>query len=124
LENIMRCINLRKRFPDCKITHDPATEDRRDAWLMQIPCRFGIIYPHGGDQLAVEVDGHPSAVKRLTAMDLLHQQNGDGEHTFIFHVDAFDSVAAVVLPRRKRRYSPATLEQMKSRLALVRAGKP
>ncbi len=62
---MVECINLRERFGDrYRIGHDPAAvtyAERQDRWMQTIPCTGGgvIIYPHGGDLLAVEIDYRP-----------------------------------------------------------------
>jgi hypothetical protein len=109
------CINLLERFgKDYKITFDPAYDSghvpRRclGPWLLQLPCRGkGVtIYPFGGDRLAVEVDGRPGLVKKLTALPGVEVwQDGDREKTFLFDVGLFDQVAALVRPLRRRRLS-------------------
>jgi hypothetical protein len=78
------CVNLAARFGrDFKVTHDPAARTRRqkrDPWLMQLPCRGkGVtVYPFGGDRLAVEVDGRPGLAKQLAATPGVEiWQNGD-----------------------------------------------
>lgn len=107
------CINLKKQFPQHRITYDPACEDKHDPWTFQIPCRLGTIYPHGDDRLAVEVDYHPSAVRKLAALPgLYHYQYGDGEHTFVFHLGSFSQVAEIVKPRKKKTISPAYREKL------------
>jgi hypothetical protein len=111
------CINLKTQFPKHRITYDPACEDKRDPWYFQIPCRMGTIYPYGHDILAVEVDHHPSAVRKLEAMrELIHHQYGEGEHTFFFHVREFNKVAKVVKPQRKRTVSPEYKKKLLERL--------
>ena len=68
----MDCINLQEQFgQQYRITFDPAynpkhvPRDKLDAWMMLIPCRRGVIYPHGGDLLIVEVDGRRVTANRL-----------------------------------------------------------
>lgn len=111
-----KCINLRTAFPTCRITHDPAFEDKKDPWSFQIPCRLGVIYPFDHNTLAVEVDNHPLAVKQLgelVGMDHgTHWQAGDREHTFLVPARMFEQVAAIVHPRRKR----VLTEQHKAKL--------
>ncbi len=114
-----RCVNLRQRFGDrYKITFDPALEVRGDPWMMQIPCRFGTIYPHGGDILAVECDYHPGIAARITALGLYERQSGHSERTFLFHVDDFAKVAEVVKPRRRH---PPRKGRTAAEMANVRA---
>jgi len=115
---ILTCINLRERFGRRYRTgFDDAAGNRDDPWMMTIPGRFGTIYPHGRDRLAVEVDGHPRIAKQVAAIPgiVLHQ-DGDDEKTFVFPVDLFDQVAAIVEPKRVKRL---TDEQ---RARLVEAG--
>ncbi|OAI39805.1 hypothetical protein AYO40_05450 [Planctomycetaceae bacterium SCGC AG-212-D15] len=115
----MECINLRERYgADFKITTDQSAETRDDPWMWQTPCLRGMIYPHGGDFLAVEVDYRAVTARKLAAIPgvVLHQ-DGDHEKTFLFPSELFDAVAAVVLPRRKRRLSPEQRSAAIGRLA-------
>ena len=110
------CVNLRDRFGDTyRITFDPAYDPRhvplekRDACMMQIPCLQGVIFPFGGDVLAVDTVRHHAAARKLAALEGVwtHQDGGwGGEMCFLFHVDLFDAVAAIVKPRKRRRLSP------------------
>jgi hypothetical protein len=71
-----------------------------------------VIYPAGGDRLAVEVDYHPHVARRLAAIPGVELwQDGDREKTFVFPVELFDVVAAVVQPRKRRRPTNLTPEQ-------------
>ncbi len=118
---ISTCINLRERFgKQYRISHDEAASaggERADPWMMTIPGRFGTVYPHGGESLAVEIDGHPRIAKQVEAIPgiVLHQ-DGNYEKTFVFPVDLFDQVAAIVELKRVKRL---TDEQ---RARLVEAG--
>lgn len=101
------CIDFRKRFgSELRIGLDPSAASPTDPWMLTLKCRFGTIYPHGGDRLAVEVDHHPGIARQLVALPgvVLHQ-DGDREKTFLFDAAEFDSVAAIVLPRKRRRLS-------------------
>lgn len=105
------CINLAARFgDDYRITADPAVEgrnDKQDVWMMQIPCHRGIIYPYGGETLAVEVDQHNILARRLSEIEgITPYQDGEYEKTFLFHVDMFPVVAEIVRPRMRRKLSP------------------
>jgi hypothetical protein len=106
------CVNLCERFGDrYRVRHDPAADapsQRKDPWTMTIPCRSGaVIYPYGGDLLAVEIDYHTHLAKRLAAIPGVRpHQCGDGERTFLFPVELFDQVAKLVKPRLKRRLTP------------------
>lgn len=104
------CINLRDRFGDrYRITFDPAYSARHvpreklDPWMMLVEFRGGNIYPHGGDLLAVEVEGRRFLRKRLAALPgLTLKQDGDDFQSWTFPVEQFDAVAEIVQPRRRR----------------------
>jgi hypothetical protein len=76
-------IDLWQRFGDrFRLTFDEvATVGGRngDPWLMQIPCRLGTIYPHGGEILALEIDYHDFTAARLRRAGLVLAQDGDRE---------------------------------------------
>jgi hypothetical protein len=104
----MSCLNLLELFGDkyritfnCAYTARGVPRDKWDSWMMQIPCREGIvIYPHGGTTLAVELTGHRNLVKVLAALGLKLWQDGDRDRTFLFDVSMFPQVAAIVKPHR------------------------
>jgi hypothetical protein len=80
-----------------------------DPWLMTLPCRFGTIYPYGRGRLAVAMDYHPGKARQVAQIPgVLHAQAGDHEQTFVFPVQLFGQVAAVVRPYRRRRVSPVS----------------
>ena len=118
------CINLRDRFGDhYRITFDPAYDpayvprSKLDPWYMVIPCKRGLtIYPHGGDWLAVEIDGHPYIAKRVQKLlGVALHQSGDQERTYVFPVSVFPSVAKIVEPKRRPRLSDEQRERMGAR---------
>jgi hypothetical protein len=126
------CPNLAELFGDrYKVTYDPAYDrpndpDKRDPWMMQLPCERGTLYPHGGNLLAVEVDNHAPTARKVAALPDVHVHQGDdgkpagdprkgwgGDMTFVFPLALFERVAALLRPRRRRRLS----EEQKVRLA-------
>jgi hypothetical protein len=69
------CINLVERFgTDYRITfeegyaHKGMHRDNLDPWYMQIPARFGTIYPYGGNTLGVMIDNHRYVSKKLAGL--------------------------------------------------------
>jgi hypothetical protein len=121
------CVNLLATFgEEYRVTWDESREGRDESpWLMQVPCRYGTIYPQGGDLLAVEVDGHGKLAARLgRGLGLKIHQGDDGkpatdprkdwsgDMTFLFPVARFAEVAEVVQPRRRPRPSPAQLANL------------
>jgi hypothetical protein len=116
------CLNLRELFGDrYKIDHDPAAwtaSERADPWMMTLPCARGVIYPHGPDTLALEVDGRRGIAAKVAAIPgVTLAQDGDWEKTFLFHVDLFERIAAIVKPRRRRQLSPEQRAASAARLA-------
>ena len=118
------CINLTERFGDrYRIAFDPAYDpkfrprDKLDPWSMVIPCQRGEIYPYGEETLVVEVEGRPIIRKRLNALDCtVTHQEGDNFGAFRFHVNHFDAVAKIVLPRKRRQLSEDQRRQSAERL--------
>jgi hypothetical protein len=119
----MNCINLQQQFGTrYRVTFDAAyspkhvPRNKLDPWTMQMPCQRGVVYPHGGDVLAVEVEGRRVTANRLRQLDCTTTfQEGDSFLAVTFHVADFDEVAAIVKPRRRRQVS----EVERQRLALI-----
>jgi hypothetical protein len=126
------CVDLRRlaggRY---RIGWDPAYDprkvprDRRDPWMLQIPCRDGcVIFPHGGNFLAVECGRRRR--RALRKLGLRVHQDGDDGATFLFGVKDFGRVAAVVRPLRRRKGRPLTeaeRDALRRRLVLARAAR-
>src|SRR5262249_28340835 len=108
------CINLQALYGKTyRITYDRSYSPRnvlkveRDAWMMEIPCKYGTVYCHGQDRLAVEVDNHPNMSNALNALEGVSlYQDGEKEKTFLFPLELFDKVAEIVHPRRRRHGKP------------------
>ena len=85
---------------------------------MQIPCRECdlVIYLHGEGLLAVQCDRHPFVAKQLVALGLCLIQDGDHEKTFVFPIELFEKVAAIVKPRKRRVLSEEQREVLRARL--------
>src|SRR5262249_40917677 len=121
---MITCLNLRALYGDrYRITFDQAYAPRNvpreklDPWAMQLPCRFGCIFPHGGELVAVEVDYHAKVARALTTVPgVVLYQDGDHEKTFVFHVDLFDQVTATVKPYRRRQWAEEGRRNVAERL--------
>lgn len=113
------CIDLHDRFGDVfQVARDPAAESRVDPWSLVLLCRHGVIYPYGTSRLAAELDGHPCLARRLAALPGVSViQDGDRERTFLFGLQQFDAVAAIIRPRRRRRLPPEQHAACRERLA-------
>ncbi len=123
----MTCINLKERFGDVyKIQYEESYHADRgenartvDPWYMQIPCQHGHICPWGGGILVACTDRRGSVAKRLAKLPCAEMwQDGDDGINVKFHVDDFESIAAIMKPKRRRRLSPehrqAAIERLKS----------
>lgn len=84
------CINLEERFGQrFKVVYEESYYTERtmnslvDPWLMVIPCRYGHIFPHGGNTLAASVDGHTRIAGLLRCLPCckVHQDGDGGELT-------------------------------------------
>lgn len=99
-------INLMERYGKrYRIGFDPAYDpkgrprDKLDPWYMELPGQRGTIYPHGGNDLAVMVDGHPiiaGQIGRIPGVEII--QDGDDEKTFRFPAELFQTIARIVRP--------------------------
>ena len=107
------CINLRQAYgEDFRIGIDPAYDapglhlDKLDPWCFILPCRYGCIWPYGGQVLAVDIDYHGRVAKKVAELrGVWVLCDGDREKTYLFHARMFDQVAALVMPRRRRKMS-------------------
>jgi hypothetical protein len=101
------CINLRERFGHYRIEYDPAHHGRSDdPWLQIIPCRYGHIYPYGGDKLGVATSRKIGLqLARLPGVEVW--QDGDDGINLVFPHDLLPDVAKIVKPRRKRKLDAA-----------------
>lgn len=121
---IPECINLAKRFGDryrirreesYRADHGDGAR-ANDLWMNIIPCRYGHIFPHGGNLLAASVDGHPNVAGVLRRMKCcrVHQDGDFGELTVLFDVADFAKVARIMRPRRRRQPSALELERLRA----------
>ena len=130
LSGKVKPINLREQFGhQYQIVHDEAYAVEKpqfrvdeEAWLEQIPCKYGHIYPHGGTTLGAWSD-RPSRRRLLRelACCTVHVE-GDHEINVLFDVKDFESVARILKPRRRRRLSDTQLRKCSQRLSVHRFG--
>ena len=83
-------------------------------WLLEIACRYGTIYPWGGDVLAAAVTNRRVGTKVATLAGILTSR-GDSERVATFNVKDAENVFALMKPYRRRHLSPerrAKLVQM------------
>ena len=83
-----------------------------DLWLLTIPCLHGHVFPFGPGMLAASTNRHGGIAGRLAALPgcRVHQDGDDGL-TVVFPEAMFQAVAAIIRPRRRRRWSEAQRAQ-------------
>ena len=85
-----------------------------DPWNLEIRCKYGKVYPHGGKFLQAYTDRR---IKRGELRDIpgvkLHQW-GDTECTVIFPVEVLPAVLDVLKPRVKRTVDPERMKHLRS----------
>lgn len=125
----MTCVDLRQRFGDrSRIRREAdgatwyATPDAERVWLLELPCRHGVVYPHGDSILAAVVTGR-QARRRILALPCLRSRRGDVELVVTFHVDDAEQVLAVLKPKRRRVLSPAQRAAAMAGLAKAQEGR-
>ena len=81
-------------------------------WYVEVLCRYGLIYPKGGDILLAYAT---SGVKRhLAAMSLEHHQYDGNNEVFRVPVGMLDEVAAILKPKRRRASFIPSPEQLRA----------
>jgi hypothetical protein len=120
------CVNLMERFGSrYKISFDPVVaprgcqRDKIDPMLQVLRCRFGEIYPQGGDLLAIELRNHPHIARQLreSGCCIVHQE-GDGEVSLLFPMEHFETVAEIVKPHRRPQISDERRRELAEQVQL------
>lgn len=102
--------------------HEPGM--RIDPWNLQIPCKYGSIYPHGENKLqAWIVEGHSLTRAKMKALPCVQiHQDAHDELTVIFDLADLPTVAALMGARKRKVLSvehkakaAAALESRRSR---------
>jgi hypothetical protein len=74
-------------------------------WLLELPCRYGVVYPHGGELLAAAITSRRMG-HRVAALPYIRSSRGDEERVVTFYVD--DAFRHHRPCRRARSTSPST----------------
>ena len=75
-----------------------------DPYFIEILCKYGMIYPMGGDTLLAYAN---EGIKRhLVKMGVDHHQYDGNNEVFRFPVAKLDEVAAVIKPKKRRTLDP------------------
>lgn len=117
---MLTCVDLRERFgtryrarkeADGATWYDTPEAER--VWLLELPCRYGFVYPHGAEMLAAVVTGR-YARQQVAALPCIVSRRGDEELVVTFRVDDAETVLAILKPRRRRQVSPEQREQLRA----------
>jgi len=119
------CIDLSERFGSrYRVTHEESYTAERgqhgrthEPCLQMIPCRHGSIYVHGGELLGASTKFRGRVAKRLAALPCVRiAQDGDDGVNVVFRVTDFDTVAAILKPKRRRKLTPEQVAERTERL--------
>jgi len=100
------CVDVEYEFPRLRVrmTEDHVPGSAVSAWNKEIVCKYGVIFPWGGDHLvAFATEGHRNAgasLKRLKCAE--EHQYCDDETQVKFHKKHFNEVAKIMRPLKKR----------------------
>jgi len=97
-----------------RIKKDSAISNRRkvDPMYYIIPCKYGEIFPYGGDFLAAMVTSIRIANEVRSWSELEVTQDADDAVIFKFHVKHFEKVADRIMARKKKRLSKEHREKL------------
>ena len=108
-------LNLKARFPRYRIAREEGSEQNDPAgWI--IPAKYGHVYAHSEELLAVATIGRGIVRRLLTVPGLRIVQDGSDGANCIFPPTSFDAVAGIIRAKRRRQLSP------KQRARLIAAG--
>jgi hypothetical protein len=88
-----------------------ATPEAERVWLLELACKYGVVYPQGGEILASTITSRIMG-RRVAALPCIRSSRGDIERVVTFHVDDADQVLAIMQPRRRRHVSPEERERL------------
>lgn len=101
----MECIDLQDLFGEqYRIESELGKQRITDPWDAILLCKYGHIYPHGGNLLAVATNKRGPLANRLASLRCVTvTQDGDDGINAVFELEDFDTVAEIIQPRRRRR---------------------
>jgi len=113
------CVDLAARFgaryrlreEAAGVTWVETPEDER-IWLWELPCRYGVVYPYGGDLLAAVATGRVR--QRVGRLPCIRSRRGDEELVVTFPVDDAEAVLTLLRPYRRRQVSAAERERLRA----------
>jgi hypothetical protein len=111
-------IDLRAHFGDryrvcweANGTTRSAWPEAERSWLLELRCKYGIVYPQGGAILAATITSRQIG-RRVAALSCIRTSRGDVERVVTFHLDDAELVLALLKPHRRRQVSPEERERL------------
>lgn len=118
------CVNLQERFGRRYRVRWEAdgrtkTKWRKEEWpwLMEIRCRYGVVFPRGGDVLGA-ITTRPRIGRRLRALQCVLTARGDAETAVTFYARDAAAVFRLLRPFRRRQVTPMERERLCALLAV------
>jgi len=87
------------------------TSEQDRVWLLELLCKYGVVYPQGGDILAATITSRKIG-KMVAALPCIRSSRGDIERVVTFHVDDADAVLELLRPSRRRQVSPEERDRL------------
>lgn len=88
-----------------------AWPEAEQSWLLELRCKYGIVYPQGGAILAATITSRQIG-RRVAALPCIRTSRGDVERVVTFHVDDADAVFELLRPSRRRQVSPEEQDRL------------
>jgi len=114
----MTCVDLAARFgARYRLGWEADGATRADwprdewPWLRRVNCRYGVVYPVGGEILAAWTNRRRIGAQ-LRALPCVRAARGDVETVVLFHVDDAAPVFAVLRACKRRRLSATARAQL------------
>lgn len=114
------CINLQERFGKrYRVGFEANSATRYQwpegdrAWLLEVRCRYGSVYPKGGEILQA-MTPRPRLGAKLRALPCVLTARGDADTVVTFHVDEAPAVFALLKPYRRRQVSASERERLRA----------
>jgi hypothetical protein len=97
-----------------RLDHDPAADaGDTNPWMATLAGRYGVVYPHGRDTLAVETDDGRVAARLAEVLgDAPPYQHGENFWCYLFPAALLVGVAAVIKPPKERRLSARARQRL------------
>jgi hypothetical protein len=118
LREICKKRHWRYRYDLSKSADKVGTSNPESVWYVEIPCKYGIIYPVSRNVADAVCEGHGKILSKLKSIPSVAHLS----HGIAFDISLIDKIAEIMQPRKKR-FVILTEEQknvLRDRLAAAR----